>query len=93
MQVVLSAIFRTFGNVLDPSGQIQEEGFFMEKKLKQLFDFQKFSGNAELQSVIDSVHSRYETRELNMDEMDMVFAAGVPHLPDRKNPKTEKKNV
>ena len=65
----------------------------MEKKLKQLFDFQKFAGNAELQSVIDSVHSRYETRELNMDEMDMIFAAGVPQLPDGKNPNTEKKNV
>ncbi len=34
----------------------------MEKKLKQLFDFQKFAANPELQSVIDSVHSRYETR-------------------------------
>ena len=65
----------------------------MEKKLKQLFDFQKFAGNADLQSVIDSVHSRYETKELNMDEMDMIFAAGVPQLPDRKNPNTEKKNV
>ena len=65
----------------------------MEKKLKQLFDFQKFAANPELQSVIDSVHSRYETRELSMDEMDMVFAAGVPQLPDRKNPNTEKKNV
>ena len=64
----------------------------MEKKLKQLFDFQKFAGNPELQSVIDSVHSRYQTRELNMDEMDMVFAAGMPHLPDRKKELTEKKN-
>ena len=65
----------------------------MEKKLRQLFDFQKFAAEPNLQSVIDDVHSRYATRELNMDEMDMIFAAGVPQLSDRKNPNTEKKNV
>ena len=50
----------------------------MENKLKALFDYQKFEGNAELQSVIDSVHSRYAVRELSMDEMEWVNAAGVP---------------
>ena len=65
----------------------------MEKKLRQLFDFQKFAAEPNLQSVIDDVHSRYAARELNMDEMDMIFAAGVPQLPDRKNPNAEKKNV
>ena len=64
----------------------------MEKKLKQLFDFQKFAAHPELQSVIDSVHSRYETRELSMDEMDMVFAAGVSQLPDKKTGGTDKKD-
>ena len=49
----------------------------MENKLKALFDYQKFEGNAELQSVIDSVHSRYAVRELSMDEMEWVNAAGV----------------
>lgn len=51
----------------------------MESKLKKLFDFQKFEGNADLQSVIDSVHSRYSSgsvRELSMDEMSWVNAAG-----------------
>ena len=57
----------------------------MEKSLRQLFDFQKFAGNPDLQDVIDSVHSRYQTRELSMDEMDMVFAAGVPQMPKKKN--------
>ena len=42
-------------------GQIQ-----MENKLKKLFDFQKFEGNASLQSVIDDVHARYAMKELNM---------------------------
>lgn len=52
-----------------------------EKKLAGLFDFQKYSGNAELQGVIDSVHARYASagrrvRELSFEEMDVVFAAG-----------------
>ena len=38
----------------------------MEKKLKQLFDYQKFAGNRELQQVIDSVHARYAVRELDL---------------------------
>ena len=52
-----------------------------EKKLSALFDFQRYSGNAELQGVIDSVHARYasagrQVRELSFEEMDVVFAAG-----------------
>lgn len=63
----------------------------MEKKLRQLFDFQKFAAEPNLQSVIDDVHSRYAARELNMDEMEFVSAAGVPQLPNRKNNKPEQK--
>ena len=46
----------------------------MERKLKRLFDYQKFEGNADLQQVIDSVHARYAARELNFDEMEFVVA-------------------
>ncbi len=49
----------------------------MERKLKALFDFQKFEGNSALQSVIDSVHSRYTVRELSLDDMEWVNAAGT----------------
>lgn len=56
----------------------------MEKKLKQLFDYQKFAGNRELQQVIDSVHARYAVRELDLSDMEMVSAAGVPDLPEDK---------
>ena len=63
----------------------------MEKKLRQLFDFQKFAGDPSLQSVIDDVHSRYQTRELSMDEMEFVSAAGMPQLPGKKNNKPEQK--
>ena len=56
----------------------------MERKLKQLFDYQRFEGSSELQQVIDSVHAKYSARELNLDEMDMVYAAGVPELPKKR---------
>lgn len=59
----------------------------MEKKLRALFDFQRFEGNAELQKAIDSVHSRYASCELSLDELDMVSAAGMPH----RDPKEKEK--
>lgn len=63
----------------------------MEGKLKALFDYQKFEGNPALQSVIDSVHSRYAVKELSLDEMEWVAAAGVPDInPEDKNRKGDK---
>ena len=52
----------------------------MENKLKALFDYQKFERNPALQQVIDSVHARYASRELNLDEMEWVNAAGTPDI-------------
>ena len=52
----------------------------MERKLKELFDYQKFEGNSALQSVIDSFHSRYSVRELDLDELEYVNAAGIPNM-------------
>ena len=57
----------------------------MERKLKNLFDFQKFEGNSDLQQIIDSTHSRYAVKELSLDEMEWVAAAGVPEMNNRKN--------
>ena len=59
----------------------------MEGKLKALFDYQKFEGNSTLQSVIDSVHSRYAVKELSLDEMEWVAAAGIPETKpeDKEN--------
>ena len=62
----------------------------MENKLKQLFGYQKFEGNKELQQVIDSVHAKYAVRELALDDLEMVNAAGIPELPDRKKDGKEK---
>ena len=56
----------------------------MEKRLKQLFDYQKFEGNSDLQLIIDSVHARYGVKELSMDEMEFVSAAGTPDALKKK---------
>ena len=61
----------------------------MERALKTLFDFQKFEGNSDLQQVINSVHSRYAVKELSLDEMEWVSAAGTPG----QNGKKEKKDA
>ena len=61
----------------------------MENMLKRLFDFQKFEGNEELQSVIDSVHARYATRELDLNEMESVNAAGIPDMDLKKKDQKE----
>ncbi len=61
----------------------------MEKTLKRLFDFQKFEGNEDLQSVIDSVHARYAVKELSLDEMEFVAAAGIPEA-DKSRKEQEK---
>ena len=59
----------------------------MEGKLKALFDYQKFEENSALQAVIDSVHSRYAVKELSLDEMEWVAAAGIPETKpeDKEN--------
>ena len=50
----------------------------MEKRLKQLFDFQDFEENARLRAVIQSVKARYGIQELSEDDLERVAAAGAP---------------
>ena len=57
----------------------------VEKKLQQLFDFQKFERNSGLQRIIDDVHARYTMKELELDDLMMVSAAGVPEAAGLKN--------
>ena len=59
----------------------------MDRALKTLFDFQKFEGNSDLQQVINSVHSRYAVKELSLDEMEWVSAAGTPVQNTKKDKK------
>ena len=59
----------------------------MERKLRALFDYQKFEQNKDLQNVIDRVHARYRSstaRMLDDDEADMVAAAGMPDTAMKK---------
>ncbi len=58
----------------------------MERKLRQLFDYQVYAGNAALQGVIDSVHARYTARELNLEDMTWVSAAGTAETPNPMKP-------
>ncbi len=67
----------------------------MEKKLMALLDYQRFEGNGNLQNVIDSVHARYAVdkdrygiRELTMDEMSMLAAAGTSDLEKKNHERT-----
>ena len=53
----------------------------MERTLTKLFDYQKFEKNADLERLIDSVHARYGMRELALDELEMINAAGTPNRP------------
>ena len=67
----------------------------MDKKLSLLFDYQKFEGNVELQSVIDKVNARFSSsRRLSDDEADLVAAAGLPGtaLP-RKKPRDKENDL
>ena len=52
----------------------------MEKILWQLFDFQRFEGNASLGGVIDAVHARRAARELTPDETEWIAAAGTAEI-------------
>lgn len=47
----------------------------MEKKLKMLFDYQRFEENSALAALIRETESR-AVRELTDDELSMVYAAG-----------------
>ncbi len=50
----------------------------LEDLLKSLFALQRFAENPELQRVIDEVHARYARRELSMEDLEYVSAAGTP---------------
>ncbi len=50
----------------------------MEAALNRLFDYQSYETNPALEAIINAVHSRYAGRELSLDDLDMVSAAGVP---------------
>ncbi len=49
----------------------------LEKALAELFDFQRFEKNEDLQDVIDSVQAKYESRKLFfLEDEQLDMAAG-----------------
>ena len=57
----------------------------MEKYLTNCFDFQRFEKNADLQVVINDVHSRYAVQELSLNDMEFIAAAGMTKKLDKKH--------
>lgn len=51
----------------------------MEKKLKKLFDYQRFEKNEKLEKLIRETESRY-AKELSDDDLTLVNAAGGPEI-------------
>lgn len=49
----------------------------MEKKLKRLFDYQKFENNPRLEAMLSEAEGRYEGG-LSDEDMELVSAAGDP---------------
>lgn len=58
----------------------------MEKKLKKLFDFQAFSGNKELEEMLQTAENRHPVM---LDDDDLFFVAAGVNIPEEK--KEEKK--
>ena len=63
----------------------------MERKLSELFEFQRYEKNADLQAVINTVHTRYSARKLSDDEADLVAAAGMPETAKKRDDPWKKK--
>lgn len=60
----------------------------MEKKLDQLFEYQRFEGNKTLEAMLFAVENRYPV-QLSDEDLDFVNAAG--DLPRMKQEKREKR--
>ncbi len=62
-----------------------------DKRLKQLFDFQRFAGNSSMEFAIKSAHSYIDSlqakgfEELSDDELEMVNAAGIPGVKTKSD--------
>ena len=57
----------------------------MENLLRGLFDRQSFAPDARLQAVIDDVQERYFPKELSMNELGKIYAAGKPEIDRRED--------
>lgn len=53
----------------------------MDKMLRDLFDYQKFAGNSNLEKLIKETESRYENKMLSDEDLDSINAAGSVNRP------------
>ena len=49
----------------------------MDKMIKGLFDYQRFEENDKLARIIKMTEDKYSGKELALDELEMVNAAGI----------------
>lgn len=63
----------------------------MDKKLKMLFELQRFENNPRLQSLIETTQERSK-REMADDDLWMVNAAGAPDL-QKPEPKKQDEEI
>ncbi len=64
----------------------------MEKKLKKLFDYQKFEKNPRLEKLIGESEARYKAAELSDENLEMVSAAGEASAILKKHDKLGGRN-
>lgn len=60
----------------------------IEKKLKNLFDYQRFERHRELQGIVDEVINQYNTDAVFLDDVQLSFATG-----GRKEDEVERKDL
>lgn len=52
----------------------------MDKKLKSMFEYQKFAQNPRLSKLIADTENRFASHELADDDLWLVNAAGAPQM-------------
>ena len=63
----------------------------VKKKLRELFEFQRFENDAALKSIIDETEKRYFGTELPDTDLSKLSAAGDPYTQAADPKKREKK--
>ena len=63
----------------------------MEKKLEQMFEYQRFAGNKKLESMLYAAENRYPV-QLSDEDLDFVNAAGTRRISDTES-KTRKMRI
>lgn len=63
----------------------------VKKKLRELFEFQRFENDPALKSIINETDERYFSTELSENDLSKLSAAGDPYTQAADPRKREKK--